>query len=324
MLKAPPFQIEIIYEEPEKPPRITLQSPSGSMSIADFPMLPPLWRFPMLFDSLRYRRSRKGPPQDTPPIEGDILSSADREALQELVLALHNGLRQRPYAFAPIRTRPRRTYDPLKDIPEPEGSHVPMILAKAFTSDSREAARLREAIDTFGRASGLFTNIDIRRIGRKEGDPFQLQVKIAGSGINLVDVGYGVSQVLPIIVDAIREPQESTFLLQQPEVHLHPRAQAELGSFLGILAKQQQKHFIIETHSDYLVDRIRMDIRDVKHLKPDDVAILYFERKGGEAQIHTMGIDRFGNLSGVPPGYRQFFLEEERRLLGGSDDVRDH
>ena len=324
VLKATPFQIEIIYEEPEKPPRLTLQSPSGSMRIADFPMFPPLWRFPILFDSLRYRRSRKGPPQDTPPIEGDILSSADREALQELVLALHRGLRQRPYAFAPIHTRPRRTYDPLKDIPEPEGSHVPMILAKAFTSDSREAARLREAIDTFGRASGLFTDIDIRRIGRKEGDPFQLQVKIAGSGINLVDVGYGVSQVLPIIVDAIREPQESTFLLQQPEVHLHPRAQAELGSFLGILAKQQQKHFIIETHSDYLVDRIRMDIRDGKHLKPDDVTILYFERKGGEAQIHTMGIDRFGNLSGVPPGYRQFFLEEERRLLGGSDDVRDH
>jgi predicted ATPase len=100
---------------------------------------------------------------------------------------------------------------------------------------------------------------------KKEGTT-QLQVKIAGSGINLVDVGYGVSQVLPIIVDAIREPPRSTFLLQQPEVHLHPRAQAELGSFLGALAKQQQKRFIIETHSDYMIDRIRMDIRDGKHL----------------------------------------------------------
>jgi predicted ATPase len=129
-------------------------------------------------------------------------------------------------------------------------------------------------------------------------------------------VGYGVSQVLPIIVDAIREPPESTFLLQQPEVHLHPRAQAELGSFLATLAKQQQKRFIIETHSDYMIDRIRMDIRDGKHLKPGEAAILYFERTG-PAQIHTMEIDEFGNLVGVPPGYRQFFLEEERRLLGG-------
>ena len=81
-----------------------------------------------------------------------------------------------------------------------------MILAKAFTSDPTASVQLRETIDAFGRASGLFTDIDIRRIGRKEGDPFQLQVKIAGSGINLADVGYGVSQVLPIIVDAIREP----------------------------------------------------------------------------------------------------------------------
>ena len=54
------------------------------------------------------------------------------------------------------------------------------------------------------------------------------------------------------------------------------------------------------------------------------MAILYFERAGGVAQIHTIEIDDFGNLIGVPPGYRQFFLEEERRLLGGIDDVRNH
>ena len=317
VLEATPFRVEVIYGEPEKSPRLTLQSPSGSMGIADFPIFPQPWGLPMLFDSLRYWRSRKVPPQEAPPIEGDTLSSADLEALQELMFALHRGLDRRPYAFAPVRTRPRRTYDPLKDIPDPEGSHVPMILAKAFTSDPTASAQLREAIDAFGRASGLFTDIDIRRIGRKAGDPFQLQVKIAGSGINLVDVGYGVSQVLPIIVDAIREPPGSTFLLQQPEVHLHPRAQAELGSFLATLAKQQQKRFIIETHSDYMIDRIRMDIRDGKHLKPSEVAILYFERIGGTTQIHTMEIDRFGNLIGTPPGYRQFFLEEERRLLGG-------
>jgi hypothetical protein len=66
-----------------------------------------------------------------------------------------------------------------------------------------------------------------------------------------------------------------------------------------------------------MIDRIRMDIRDGKHLKPSEVAILYFERVGGVAQIHTMEIDPFGNLIEAPPGYRQFFLEEERRLLGG-------
>jgi hypothetical protein len=287
------------------------------MRVSEFPIFPQPLPFPVLLDFLRYSHSSRGRPQESLPIEGDTLSTDDLKALQDLAFALRHDLGQRPYAFAPIRTSPKRTYDPLKEIPDPEGSHVPMILAKAFTSDPRRSAQLRNAIDAFGQASGLFTDIDIRRIGRKEGDPFQLKVKIAGSGINLVDVGYGVSQVLPIIVDAIREPPGSTFLLQQPEVHLHPRAQAELGSFFAALAKQQQKRFIVETHSDYMVDRIRIDVRDGKHLKPGDAAILYFERTGGAAQIHTMEFDDFGNLVGVPPGYRQFFLEEERRMLGG-------
>jgi len=324
ILEAKPFRIEILYEEPEKASRLELQSPSGSIGIADLPIFSQQLGFfsqqlgfPVLLNFLRSWSASRISDQQAPSIEGDTLSRDDIEALEELSIVLRHSLSRRPYAFAPIRTRPKRTYDPIKDIPDPEGSHVPMFLAQAFTSDPTASVQLRDAIDTFGRASGLFTDIDIRRIGRKEGDPFQLQVKIAGSGINLVDVGYGVSQVLPIIVDAIREPPESTFLLQQPEVHLHPRAQAELGSFLATLAKHQQKRFIIETHSDYMIDRIRMDIRDGKHLKPGEVAILYFERTAGAAQIHTMEIDEFGNLVGVPPGYRQFFLEEERRLLGG-------
>jgi hypothetical protein len=316
-LEAAPIRIEIISEEPEKPPRLTLQSPSGSIRVSDFPLFPQPLRFPLLLDFLVYSNSSRRRHQEALPIEGDSLSANDLEVLKDLAIALRHDLGRRPYAFAPIRTSPKRTYDPLKELPDPEGSHVPMILAKSFTSDPRKSALLRNAIDAFGQASGLFSDIDIRRIGRKEGDPFQLQVKIAGSAINLVDVGYGVSQVLPIIVDAIREPPGSTFLLQQPEVHLHPRAQAELGSFLAALAKQQQKRFVVETHSDYLVDRIRMDIRDGKHLKSDDVAVLYFERQGGAAQIRTMEIDDFGNFVNVPPGYRQFFLEEERRMLGG-------
>jgi predicted ATPase len=155
-------------------------------------------------------------------------------------------------------------------------------------------------------------------LGSSESDPFQIRLHIGGTTVNLIDVGYGVSQVLPIVVDSLRSKQGGTFLLQQPEVHLHPKAQAELGSFLGILAKQQDKRFVIETHSDYLVDRIRMDIRDKKNgLRPEDVSLLYFERRNGEAQIHRLELDEQGNIVNAPPGYRSFFLEEERRFLGG-------
>jgi predicted ATPase len=108
------------------------------------------------------------------------------------------------------------------------------------------------------------------------------------------------------------------FLLQQPEIHLHPRAQAELGSFLGTVVSNQSMRAVVETHSDYLLDRIRMDIRDKKGLSPDDVIILFFERNGLEVSVRSMEIDEHGNLLNAPPSYRRFFLEEERRFLGGS------
>jgi predicted ATPase len=191
-----------------------------------------------------------------------------------------------------------------------------MILAKMFTSDKQRWEQLRESLDSFGKASGLFNDLEVRRIGREESDPFQIKIKVSGPAFNLVDVGYGISQVLPIVVEAVRGRKGGTFLLQQPEVHLHPKAQAELGSFLATLAKHDNKRFVIETHSDYLVDRIRMDVRDGKHLSPDDVALLYFERKNGNVEIKRLELDRFGNITNAPAGYRQFFLEEEMRLLG--------
>lgn len=260
------------------------------------------------------------------PFEDELIDStsaaksptkADFRQLDLILRDLRLDRSLRPYAFAPIRTQPQRTYDPLKEIPKPEGSHVPMILARLSASEPDSWLDLRNAIDDFGRQSGLFTEVDIRRMGKTEGDPFQIVVKVTGPAFNLVDIGYGVSQILPVIVDILRGGRERIFLLQQPEVHLHPKAQAELGTFLATVAKTQKKRFVVETHSDYLVDRIRMDIRDRKILKAEDVIILYFERMGGKTTIHPIEIDEFGNLKNVPKGYRSFFLEEERRFLEG-------
>ena len=105
------------------------------------------------------------------------------------------------------------------------------------------------------------------------------------------------------------------FLLQQPEVHLHPSAQAALGSFFCQVANPDRQ-LVIETHSDHLLDRVRMDVRDgTTDLKPDDVSILFFERKDLDVRIHSLRIDEEGNIEGAPDGYRNFFLEETARSL---------
>ena len=103
-------------------------------------------------------------------------------------------------------------------------------------------------------------------------------------------------------------------LLQQPEVHLHPRAQAALGTFFVDLINSEGKEFVIETHSDYIVDRIRQEVA-MGRLPCDSVVILYLEKAGIETAVYPLSLDRSGNIVGAPPSYREFFLREEMSLL---------
>ncbi len=196
-----------------------------------------------------------------------------------------------------------------------------MYLANIFFRHKKAWNDLRQKIEDFGRNSGMFDEIAIKQLGRGDGDPFQVQIRkfgkrAKGSKHNLIDVGYGVSQVLPVITELLRPSGPGMFLMQQPEVHLHPSAQAALGSLLCTVATPERQ-LVIETHSDHLLDRIRMDVRDGKtKLKPEDVSILYFERTGLDVAIHSIRIDGQGNIVGAPAGYRQFFMEETARDLG--------
>ena len=228
---------------------------------------------------------------------------------------------QRPYASAPVRSKPRRTYDPARPTPDPEGDYAPMYLADVFSRDKKAWKSLKKGLEDFGKAAGLFDEISIRQFGKSGSEPFQVQVRRfdgrrKGPQRNLIDVGYGVSQVLPVLMELLHPDAPSLFLLQQPEVHLHPSAQAALGSLFCQVASRDRQ-LIVETHSDHLLDRVRMEVRDGRTpLKPEDVSILYFERGDLDVKIHSIRIDELGNILDAPDGYRQFFLEETSRSLG--------
>ena len=226
-----------------------------------------------------------------------------------------------PIPVAPLRSKPRRTYDPVRETASAEGEHIPMLMMRLDRTRKKDWDSLHDDLVEFGRDAGLFSDVKVKRHGKQMNDPFQLQVKVrSGPHANIMDVGYGISQSLPILVDimAARPREGRTFLLQQPEVHLHPRGQAQLASLFVEAFKKRGNRFLIETHSDYIVDRVRIAVRQGK-LEPDDVAILYFEPKGNAVSIHSMSLDADGNLLGAPAGYREFFLRETDRLLGFAD-----
>ena len=312
---------DLTYDE--WPPLILLGTPNGSWvgeinPDPDYEASP----FGVDPDSLDDRQGSNSPiPEDWERLRRLSLTSSEvRE------FGRH---KPRPYASAPVRSRPQRTYDPARPTRDPEGDYVPMYLADVFFQNKGQWNSLKQKLEKFGQESRLFDEISVKSFGRKASEPFQVQIRkfsgrVKGPQRNLIDVGYGVSQVLPLVtellrgdtfMDLLRGIPPSIFLLQQPEVHLHPSAQAALGSFFCQVAKPDRQ-LVVETHSDHLLDRVRMDVRDgTTDLKPDDVSILFFERKDLDVRIHSLRIDEEGNIEGAPDGYRNFFLEETARSL---------
>jgi predicted ATPase len=107
-----------------------------------------------------------------------------------------------------------------------------------------------------------------------------------GVELELTDVGFGISQVLPILVQAYLSPKDSITIIEQPEIHLHPKMQAWLTDALIKIALEENKNFIIETHSETLIRRIRLRIVDNNSsLQKDHIAIYYIERD--DENIHS-------------------------------------
>ena len=286
---------------------------------ADFPTLALAAQFALQRWSLGEDEAELSESGDAPFPDKDALKKRLKALSETLGLWRARNLVE-PFAGAPVRSQPRRTYDPIRQSQDPEGEYVPSYLARLSRRDSGEWRALKHQMEDFGKKSGLFDEISIGSLGESAGDPFQVRIRKFGKELkgldrNLIDVGYGVSQALPMLTELLRADAPPAFLIQQPEVHLHPMAQAALGSLFCSIANERQ--LIVETHSDYIVDRVSMDVRDGKtDLKPDDVSILFFERGELDARIHSLRLDEMGNVLDAPESYGRFFMEETRRAIG--------
>ena len=259
-----------------------------------------------------------------------LIEFVKRKSRQNWSLSVLGGFMKEPIVLSssPVRSKPRRTYEPGRELFDPEGSDVPTEMLLMEADSPEEWGYLMPQLERFGEASGLFQRLSINKLGRTKGGPFQLMVKVRGPTVSLLDVGYGVGQVLPILVNVLRiaglqgrgrGPVMPVYsLIQQPEVHLHPKAQAELSSLLSQLASKSNQSFIVETHSDYMVDRARIEIMQ-GNISRDDVSLIYLEPKKNIVKVHNISFDEMGNMIGVPPKFRSFFLKESSRLMGFED-----
>ena len=175
------------------------------------------------------------------------------EAVRLAVLANSSlfGGDPRPHALAPIRSRPRRTYDPMVETKDPEGSHIPAWLARTYGDVEFTNRMFKNILDEFVVESGLYDSLTIRKFGHTGSEPFQVEVRLASDDRerNLIDVGYGVSQAIPIIADALSTETGTTLLIQQPEVHADFGNKDLIDGPRGVVYQNSSHAHLLDPHA---------------------------------------------------------------------------
>lgn len=247
------------------------------------------------------------------------MMEGDDSAVEEGTLAMaYPGFYRNLTWLAPIRAKPEPIYTGSETGFSPEGDHTPYSIKRLLESKAR-AMEFKRFIGEFGKESGLFDSVEIKkyRAGRQKIVPFEVDIVLSGKATKITNVGYGVSQALPVIVELFEERKGSAFIIQQPEIHLHPKAQGALGDLFFNLAVVDNKQFLVETHSDFIIDRFRMNFRGKKRKQKPQSQVVYFENSSEGNTLNVLDIDEEGNLpEKQPEGYREFFLKEDLRVLG--------
>lgn len=250
----------------------------------------------------------------------ELEKSSERQRVLDHFLGLYDAFVSENHevvAAPPVRSVPQKVYTSADQVRNDPTSPTPQDLSKIKRSDKKRWSEFNRYLNKFGRQAGLFSRFDIKKLTQQDSGPFQVKVTVRNRASAIADVGYGVSQSLPIFADIIQHRQSKTaLLLQQPEVHLHPRAQAELGSIFAEHVSNNSRSIVVaETHSDFLIDRIRIAVRE-RVISAALVNIVFLEPLDDGVAVHQLGLDGEGNITGAPPSYRAFFIREQERVLG--------
>lgn len=120
--------------------------------------------------------------------------------------------------------------------------------------------------------------------------------------VSYADIGFGASQVVPVVIQSLLAEENSLVIIEQPELHLHPSAQAVLAD-LFIKKSNDGVRFLIETHSEHLILRLQRRIRK-QVIPPSDLFVIYVTRRGGESRCHSLQLDEEGDfIDDWPEGF---------------------
>ncbi len=240
--------------------------------------------------------------------------------VSDLAFQLEKQMRSVSY-LGPLREDPSRMYSWSGEVPDSVGSRGDRAIEAVL------AAADRKIVPGYKKPGLAFTKIIARWLERLEllegfsahaiasgRNEFEVSVRTKNNMVDVLlpDVGFGVSQVLPVVVQCFYAPANSTVIIEQPELHLHPRVQSGLADlFIEAIHARENNYdrnmqFIIESHSEHFLRRIQLRIAE-GNLDPGDVALYYCEPGSDGAKLRELPVNLFGEISDWP---EEFFGDE--------------
>ena len=171
----------------------------------------------------------------------------------------------------------------------------------------RKRQTLEERIAYWLKKLGLIHEFSVEAIAENS-KMYQVRVQKSPSSakVLITDVGFGVSQILPVLVLCYYVPEGSIVLLEQPEIHLHPSVQSGLADVFIDAVKNRNIQIIVESHSEHLLRRLQRRIAD-ETLVSKDTALYFCEMGKGASSLTPLNLDLFGNIANWP---KDFFGDE--------------
>ncbi len=232
------------------------------------------------------------------------------------------------YYLGPLREYPKRNYTWGGERRSQLGNRgefaIECILASRERGDEIEHEGKTYSLETYLamwlRKLGMIQDFKIDSI-TEGGRLFEVRVRQTEKSpyVLLTDVGFGVSQILPVLTLCYYTPKGSILLMEQPEIHLHPRVQAGLADVFIDAIQKRGVQIILESHSEHLLRRLQLRIAQEK-FSSDDAALYFCEIKEGYSELRDLQLDEFGNIKNWPDN---FFGDEMTEVFQMSEAIAE-
>jgi energy-coupling factor transporter ATP-binding protein EcfA2 len=249
-------------------------------------------------------KGRNYAPERSIAFSADAIAELDKDGqlVEDISLSIRRELESVAY-LGPLRRKPERDYPWNRGKPGDLGSDgkgaIDALLASSLLKGSEQNYVVDEVSRWLSRMN-IADKLEVRQQGRS--NRYELIVHRDGVACNLRDVGIGISQVLPVLVVSFFAPSGSTIILEEPEIHLHPLAQATLAELFVETSKKRNVQFVVETHSEHLFRRMQTLIAQKKSVL-SETSMYFVERDGPAAKLRTLDVDEFGRVKNWPEGF---------------------